>query len=160
MVTENPPSQPIQLTTLGNYRLQQQYLVDRIKEVSDFSAIAFLYRNNSSVIPLMDMFDQHHIPFYMKDVEHRFFKHWIVEDVLNILRLSFDEKRIDIFEKIYLKLDAYLSKAQFEQLANSHNNESVFDCLLKGNILKDYQKKKITLYKKIITTINKTRKNF
>ncbi|MDU2065181.1 MAG: hypothetical protein E6713_10115, partial [Sporomusaceae bacterium] len=31
----------------------------------------------------------------------RFFSHWVVADILNFMRLSYSDKRIDIFEKIF-----------------------------------------------------------
>ena len=150
MITENPPKKPIQLKEVGSYQGQQNYLVKRIKELGNFSTIAILYRNNSSAITLMDLFDRNGIPFYMKDVEMKFFSHWVVEDILNFLRFSYDDTRLDIFEKIYLKFEAYISKVQFEQLTKVYEGGAVLDTLLKENLLKDYQIEKLKLFKKII----------
>ena len=47
----------------------------------------------------------------MKDADDKFFSHWIVEDILNFMRLSFNMERKDIFAKIIMKMNAiYFTK--------------------------------------------------
>ncbi|MNZ74262.1 putative ATP-dependent DNA helicase YjcD [compost metagenome] len=83
----------------------------------------------------------------MKDVDNRFFSHWVVEDILNFMRMTYTDKRPDILEKIHLKFNGYISKQQMAVLKELHNNESVFDNLLNGVPLHDYQIKPITASK-------------
>lgn len=139
MFTHNLPEQPIRFKSLTDYKEQAKYLVRQMQQVNDLGEAAVLYRNNSSAISLMNEFDRAGIPFYMKDADHRFFSHWVVEDVLNFMRMSFTDKRADILEKIHLKLGGYISKQQMAALKEIHNEESVFDNLISHVPLQDYQ---------------------
>ncbi|MED1852212.1 ATP-dependent helicase, partial [Brevibacillus borstelensis] len=141
MFTKNPAGKPIKIRSFADYIYQSKYLVQEIQKIENLSEVAVLYRNNSSSIALMNEFDRAGIPFYMKDADNRFFSHWVVEDILNFMRMTFTDKRADIFEKIHLKLNGYISKQQMAALKEIHNNESVFDNLLKYVELQDYQVK-------------------
>lgn len=141
MFTRNPPVKPIKIRSFSDYRDQSKYLVREIQRCENLSEVAVLYRNNSSSIALMNQFDRAGIPFYMKDADQRFFSHWVVEDVLNFMRMTFTDKRADILEKIHLKLNGYISKQQMAALKRIDNNESVFDNLLRHVPLQDYQVK-------------------
>lgn len=139
MFTNNPPNQPIKIKSFRDYRDQAKYLVREIQKVEHLSEVAVLYRNNSSSISLMNEFERAGIPFYMKDADNRFFSHWVVEDILNFMRMTFTDKRPDILEKIHLKMNGYISKQQMAAVKEINNNESVFDNLLKYAQLQDYQ---------------------
>lgn len=141
MFTENPSSKPISIKRFRDYVNQSKYLVQKIGKIENLAEVAVLYRNHSSSISLMNEFDRAGIPFYMKDADNRFFSHWIVQDILNFMRMTFTDKRPDILEKIHLKFNGYISKQQMEALKNINNKESVFDNLLRYVAVQDYQKK-------------------
>ena len=139
MFTENPVAEPISFKILENYNLQANYLVDQLKNHSKTGSIAILYRNNTSAIPLMDAFNRAGMPFYMKDSSIRFFTHWVVEDILNFMRLAYNTKNITVFEKVYRKMNAYITPAQFVSLQHVAEDSCVFTRLLEHVALKDYQ---------------------
>ncbi|WP_144703134.1 ATP-dependent helicase [Fictibacillus phosphorivorans] len=141
MFTQNPSQQPIEVKQLVNFKEQSKYLVRELNEVVDLKEIAILYRNNSSSIGLMNDLERAGIPFYMKDADNRFFSHWVVQDILNFMRMAFTDKRPDILEKIHLKFNGYISKQQMQALKQLNNNDSVFDNLLKHVKLQEYQVK-------------------
>ena len=141
MFTENPAEEPIQIRSLPDYIYQAKYLVQKIQEIEDLGEVAVLYRNNSSSIALMNEFDRAGIPFFMKDADNRFFSHWVVQDILNFMRMTFTDKRPDILEKIHLKFNGYISKKQMAALKELSNNESVFDNLINFVKIQDYQVK-------------------
>ncbi|CAH1221835.1 Putative ATP-dependent DNA helicase YjcD [Paenibacillus plantiphilus] len=143
MFTVNPPHEPIRIVTLDDNLVQAKYLAERVQEVQNLRNVAILYRNNSSSIMLMNEFDRAGIPFYMKDADNRFFSHWVVEDILNFMRMSFTDKRADILEAIHTKLHGYITKHQIEVLKEINNQESVFDNLLNYVQLQDYQGKQL-----------------
>lgn len=140
MFTERPEGGEIAIKTMPDYKAQTMYVVREIQKSDKLAEVAVLYRNNSSSIALMNALDRAGIPFYMKDVDNRFFSHWVVEDILNFMRMTFTDKRPDIFEKIHLKMSGYISKQQMAALKEIDNNESVFDNLLNGVELYDYQR--------------------
>jgi DNA helicase-2/ATP-dependent DNA helicase PcrA len=143
MFTKNPAHQPIQITSFADYQNQSKYLVMEIQKVEHLRDVAVLYRNNSSSITLMNEFDRAGIPFYMKDTDNRFFSHWAVKDILNFMRMTFTDKRFDILEEIYRKLNGYITKQQMAELKEIGNRESVFDNLLNYVQLQDYQRKQL-----------------
>jgi DNA helicase-2/ATP-dependent DNA helicase PcrA len=141
MFTENATMEPIQIQSFADYQHQVKYLAEAIREVEELGEVAVLFRNNSSSITLMNEFERVGIPFYIKDADNRFFSHWVVEDILNFMRMTFTDKRFELLEKIHNKLSGYVTKQQIQQLKEIDNNESVFDNLLNHVQLQDYQRK-------------------
>jgi DNA helicase-2/ATP-dependent DNA helicase PcrA len=144
MFTNNGAGEKPTFKRFSDYRKQSKYLVKQLQQEEKLSETAVLFRNNASSIVLMNEFDRAGIPFYMKDADNRFFSHWVVEDVLNFMRMTFTDKRADLLERIHLKLNGYISKHQMAVLKEIDNNESVFDNLLRFVKLHDYQTKPIT----------------
>ncbi|MBP2638977.1 MAG: ATP-dependent helicase UvrD [Firmicutes bacterium] len=150
MFTHNPSHRPILIRGLADYKQQAKYLIEELKKSNHFCTTAVLYRNNSSSIILINELDRAGISFYIKDEDNRFFSHWVVEDILNFMRLTYTDKRIDIFEKIFTKLNGYITKQQLETAKKMNNNESVFDTLLQSVPLQDYQVKPLEECKETI----------
>ncbi|MBB6678514.1 ATP-dependent helicase [Cohnella lubricantis] len=144
MFTENEAGEPIKLKTFADYIYQAKYVVEEVRQCENLAEAAVLYRNNSSSIILMNEFDRAGIPFYMKDADNRFFNHWVVEDILNFMRMTFTDRRPDILEQIHSKMSGYITKRQMAELLRIANNESVFDNLLQFVPLQGYQVKLLT----------------
>ena len=143
MFTRNPPAQPIQIQTLTDYQTQAEYLIGEIKKLDRDCKTAVLYRNNSSSIMLINELERAGIPFYIKDEDKRFFSHWVVKDILNFMRLTYTDKRVDIFDKVYAKMNGYITKRQMEAVKRINNNESVFDNLARYGSPQEYQLKQL-----------------
>jgi DNA helicase-2/ATP-dependent DNA helicase PcrA len=139
MFTDNPAYRPIAWKGFSQDRDQAKYVVRELREVDNLRDVAVLYRNNTSSIPFINEFDRAGIPFYMKDADNRFFSHWVVQDVLNFMRMTFTDRRPDLLEKIHTKLSGYITKQQMAALKAAHRDESVFDTLLHAVPLQDYQ---------------------
>ena len=139
MFTENEQGNAIKFQTLKNYDLQASYIAKRIEEDKIEGTTAILFRNNTSAIPLIDALDRANISFYMKDSSIRFFTHWVVEDVLNFMRLAYNPRHIGLFEKIYRKMNGYITPSQFDAIRDLAGDEDVFTKLLTHATLKDYQ---------------------
>ncbi|WNQ12530.1 ATP-dependent helicase [Paenibacillus aurantius] len=154
MFTHNPPDQPIKLKSFADYVYQAKYLVREIQKLEQLSEAAVLYRNHSSSIALLNEFDRAGIPFYLKDADNRFFSHWVVEDILNFMRITFTDKRPELVEKIHLKMNGYLSKQQMAAVKGIDNKESVFDNLLNYVPLQDYQIKQLQACKETFREMN------
>lgn len=139
MFTNNIDQGTVITQTLPDHKHQETYLVEKIKEINNFQEIAVLYRNNDSSILLVDALDKAGIPFYMKDVDNYFFSHWIVEDVLNFMRLAHSIHRVDILDRIHTKFNGFISKKQMELLKKNHVQKSVFTTLVEISGLQEYQ---------------------
>ncbi|WPS85693.1 ATP-dependent helicase (plasmid) [Brevibacillus halotolerans] len=156
MFTEKGHHNPIKLTHLDTHESQIQHVIEKVKEIENLKEVAILYRNNSSSISLIDELDHYGIPFYIKDSDNKFFSHWVIEDILNFMRMSYSDKYPEILEKIHTKFNGYISKAQIEQLKQYNQRESVFDILLGFN-LPVYQCKKLKQCKETFQKINEMR---
>ncbi|MFD0589059.1 ATP-dependent helicase [Paenibacillus sp. GCM10027627] len=154
MFTRNKAGKPIAFKTLADYREQAKYTARQIAKLEELTEVAVLYRNNASSIALMNEFDRAGIPFYMKDADNRFFSHWVIEDILNFMRMSYTDKRADILENIHLKFNGYISKHQMAALKSIDNGESVFDNLLQFVQLQEYQKKLLAEAKETFREMN------
>jgi len=143
MFTTNPVSRPVKIRRLADYNAQGKYVVTAVQKEENLAEIAVLYRNNSSSISLINAFDRAGVPFYMKDADNRFFSHWVVEDILNFMRMTYTDKRPDILEKIHMKMSGYITKQQMAVVRELHNQESVFDNLIQYASLQEYQIKQL-----------------
>lgn len=139
MFTENASGEPIIFYSAASAAEQTKHIIKQISGEVNLAEVAVLYRNNASSITLMNALERAGIPFYVKDADLRFFSHWVVEDVLNFMRMSYTDKRVDILEKIHLKFNGYISKQQMAVLKSIQNDQSVFDNLLNHVQLHDYQ---------------------
>ncbi len=153
MFTENEAAEDIAFQTLPNYSLQAAYLAKQITDEQTEEKVAILYRNNTSAIPLLDAFDREGIAFYMKDSSIRFFTHWVVEDVLNFMRLAYNTKNVAVFEKLYRKMNGYILLNQMQAVMQMDGDECVFTKLLKVPGLKDYQPEYIKRLRKTYNSI-------
>ncbi|MBP1905569.1 DNA helicase-2/ATP-dependent DNA helicase PcrA [Paenibacillus turicensis] len=154
MFTHNEVGEQIVLKTCQDAYHQLNYLIEEIQQYSangDYAEVAVLYRNHNSSILLMNQFERAGIPFYAKDGDFKFFSHWVVSDILNLMRMTFTDKRVDIFEQIYMKINGYLTKAQMKQLTLLNQGESVFETLLSKMELKDYQRKQLEEVRDVLT---------
>lgn len=153
MFTENPTGKSIEIHNMQRYELQLNYVIQEIEKSSNPQETAILYRNNSSAIRLVDKLNKAGLPFYMKDVDLKFFRHWIVEDIINFMRLSYNDSRVDILEKIHTKMSAYITKKQMIYLKNNNDKTSVFDQLQTVRHA-DYQEQALKKTKQLINKIN------
>lgn len=141
MFTDKQDEGTIHIHNVSDPKAQTAYLIEELRSMDKdrLADTAILYRNNASSIAMIHALDHAGIPFYMKDVDNRFFSHWVVEDILNFMRMTFTDKRPDLLNKIHLKMNGYISKQQMAELLSIENQESVFDNLLQHVSLKDYQ---------------------
>ncbi|MBD2843919.1 ATP-dependent helicase [Paenibacillus sp. IB182496] len=150
MHTANPPGEPIVLRRFADYSDQTAYVVRELQRMERPERAAVLYRNNASSIALLNALDLAKIPLTMRDADHRFFRHWVVEDVLNFMRMTFTDRRPALLEKLYAKLGAYLSKQQVEAVLARDGEGSVFDRLLASGGLQDYQAERIAQIRDVL----------
>lgn len=148
MFTENRAEKPIQMKQVSTPRAQLDYVIYELLNEQNLSETAILFRNNASSTMYVSELHRRGIPFYMKDADDKFFNHWIIEDILNFMRLSFNTERKDIFTKIIMKMNVYVSRKMVTQFENAKTTGNVFDAFIQTVPLKDRQVKKLKDYKK------------
>ena len=130
MFTKNPKGDVLQIGQFKGMSEQYQFIIQNLKRQKDLSNVGVLYRNNLSAICLADKFDRAGIPFYMREAgKQRFFSHWAINDILNFLRLSFSDKSLPTFERIWSKLSCRLRKQQLDDLKQVPIDRSIFEIL-------------------------------
>ncbi len=156
MFTKQPEGDPLVLKRLSSEDAQFKYVLQELKELSEYGDVAILYRNNSSSTLLMSELERLGIPFYMKDSDNRFFSHWIVEDMLNFMRFSLKPERIDIYSKIASKTNAYWSGSQLKMLNRMNpTGQHAFDDIHLAIPMKDYQLKILNEQKKWFAALHR-----
>lgn len=137
--TNNGNVKPINLIKLKDEFSQIDYVVDKLKSLNNHSNTAILFRNNISSIGIIECLSENNIPFYIRDNKLNFFNHWIVQDILAFLNLIIDNNNIKSFERIYYKMNGYISKKALNYIMNIKEDISVFDKLIRVPGMKTYQ---------------------
>ena len=110
MFTRNPDGPPIRHTVLQDGRNQYRYLLQIARDCREETAV--LYRNHYSAVPLIDLLEREGIPYRCRAGEGSFFGHFLVRDILDILRFAFRPTDGDAFWRFYYKLGCGLKKDQ------------------------------------------------
>ncbi len=71
---------------------------------------AILYRDNESMLPLVDLFERNGIEYRTRSADLTFFSHKVTSDIRDIIAFAYDSTDSDIFMRIYYKLSSYLTK--------------------------------------------------
>ena len=141
ITTNKEKHKPIKLVTCKDLATEHKYLIKSIKEEQESepdSSIAVLFRNNISSLTLIDTFTKAGIRFNIRD-KRNFLDHYVIDDMLNILKFALDTTDTSLYEQIYYKLNAYLRKDYLGHLNYMDSSMTVFDSLLEIPHLKDYQ---------------------
>ena len=108
------------IKTLRAFGLKEQYRLI-LDEAIEFTVknpgrrVAVLYKNNDSVIPLIDLADRSGARVRCRREDFLFFSSPVVEDIRSIIRVILDPKDADSFMKMYYKVGGlYINKSVAE----------------------------------------------
>ncbi|MFC7364448.1 MAG: ATP-dependent helicase [Bhargavaea sp.] len=150
MVPVNGSAGPVNLKRFHDRDEQVRYVIYELLAMENPGEAAVLFRNNSSSTAFVSELHRRGIPFYMKDADDRFFDHWVVEDLLNFMRLAYLPERKDLFARVALKMDLFISRAAVETFVRSGPEGNVFDAFARSHAnLNDDQRRKLTAYRSI-----------
>ena len=79
---------------------------------------AVLYRDNESVLPLVDLLERNQVPYNIKSADLTFFSNRVVLDIVNMLKFAFVPMDAELFMKIYFKFQAYIKKTDAIAMCN------------------------------------------
>ena len=116
MVTDNPQGERIETVRLSDLSELPVYIKTAAREAERESGktTAVLCRLNDSLIPMIDILSDAGISYTARAGDGLFFTHFIVRDILAIMRFARDPFDAGLFEEIYYKLSAGVSRADFE----------------------------------------------
>ncbi len=66
----------------------------------------------------------------MRDTKIRFFNHWIVHDIINLMIFAEDTSNVKLYESFYYKMKGYISKQHLNYAKTGDSSKSVFDRIL------------------------------
>ncbi|MFT4444509.1 ATP-dependent helicase [Parvimonas sp. G1967] len=137
-------SSQIMLFKVKNSIIQARELVKRIFEINPNETIGVLYRNNISSLYVADILKNNSIEFFIKENKFDFYSNRILNDVKNILLFSEDTTDLEVFKRIYFKLNAYIKKDFIAKLEYKPYNQCVLESLLDLDELNDFYLNKFT----------------
>lgn len=108
MSAARKPGADIQNIQLKGRRAQYTYLI-KVAENCD-TETAVLYRDNESILPVVDLLERKGIPYRIKNADLTFFSHRVVIDMENIIKFAADQTNTELFMQIYYKIGTYMSK--------------------------------------------------
>ncbi|MDO4662972.1 MAG: ATP-dependent helicase [Tissierellia bacterium] len=120
-------SKPIKAKSVKNFLKEYEYI---IKNFEDKKTNAIIYRNNVSSINIMNYLYEKNIKFNMINSNLDFFDSNILKDILDIIEFSENRDNIELFERIYYKINAYIKKEWIESLKYKPKNMDIFDYLI------------------------------
>ena len=126
-----------------NSRKNQYNYLAKVAQSAD-SQTAVLYRDNESIIPLVDIFERHGIAYRVRNADMNFFTHRVVLDIESILKFCMDPYDEESFMRIYFKCQTYLKKAQAEMLCRMAANAElpILDAIEETQMLNPHVKAK------------------
>ena len=104
----------ITVVTMESRKAQYKYLLELAK--GNDSQTAVLYRDNESILPLVDLLERESVPYRIKSADMAFFTHRVVVDVTNILKFALSPMDPELFMKVYFKFQTYLRKPDAEKM--------------------------------------------
>ena len=114
MCAEREASSEINYVTLKSRDSQYKYLFE-MAGASD-SGLAILYRDNESIIPLIDLLEREDFSYRIKSTDMSFFSNRVVVDIANILKFALNPSDPALFMNIYFKFQTYLRKPDAEKM--------------------------------------------
>lgn len=150
LFTDNHQGEDIKINIVNNYQEQIDYIIKDIKLNNKINDTAILYRNNITAFELCDALERNNIKFYLRDYKNTLFGHWILQDILSFFRLALFPSDIESLEKIYYKMERFISKSMIDHIKTSSEftlNQNVFDKLFIYPKLKSFQRDQITILK-------------
>lgn len=142
---------------LKNRGAQYLYLLKVAQDCTEQTAV--LYRDNESVIPLVDLLERNNVPYRIRNAELSFFTHRVVLDIQNIMTFAYDMKNTELFEQIYYKVSTYLTKQMALEACkiSREYNISIFSAIFGYLDIKPHTRKSL---KALETHFNHMRNEF
>lgn len=102
------PGSQIQKIEMSTRRGQYTYLEKAAEDCGTQTAV--LYRDNESILPLVDRLERKGIPYQIKNADLTFFSHRIIFDIRNIILFAENPADTELFLQIYYKIGTYMNK--------------------------------------------------
>lgn len=109
-----------------------------IEEKEKNERVAVLYRNNVSAAALVHALDARNIDFHLVRSATQYLDFFMLQDLLDIIRFSENPEDLSIFQRIYYKLNSYISKTKVNLLSTYDESMPIMDRLLDDPALSSF----------------------
>lgn len=127
MVTDNPQGDAIENIKLNDLSELPVYIktaaVEGMKREGKTTAV--LCRLNDTLIPVIDLLSEAGIPYTARVVDGLFFTHFIVRDILSFIEFAHNPFDASLFEQLYYKMSAGISRADYEYAVRVNSGEGM-----------------------------------
>ncbi|MEN1760452.1 ATP-dependent helicase [Anoxynatronum sibiricum] len=102
----------LEIRSFSDGRQQLEGIISKVTQwlQQETVSVGLLYRNNLSAVVLADALHEAGISFRSRDLKMTFYSHWLTQDLLHIIDFAYAPHDLELFEKIYYKLNGYVSK--------------------------------------------------
>ncbi len=116
MVTDNEMGEPIRDTVLSDRKSLPEHILKAVlrDRRGERGSTAVLCRLNDSLLPIIDLLSEKNIPYRVRGNDGLFFTHYIVTDIVSILRFAADPFDPELFGQLYYKFSCGMSRADCE----------------------------------------------
>ncbi|WP_029233298.1 ATP-dependent helicase [Butyrivibrio sp. VCB2006] len=114
MCATKEPQSDIRIVSMSSREAQYSYLFKVAEDLDTQTAV--LYRDNESILPLIDILEREGLSYRIKSADMAFFTHRVVVDVTNMLMFALRPSDPELFMKIYFKFQTYLKKPDAESM--------------------------------------------
>lgn len=142
IITDNDYLEPINIIKVKTIDEQYKYLLKELQE-KGIKNTAILFRNNLSSVGLIEILERNKLPFKIRDTKLRFFNHWVVNELLSLMKFAEDTSQMELFESLYYKIKGYISKKQINYAKTLDANASVFDRIMEYPGINEFYKKNL-----------------
>ena len=102
---------------------QYRYLLKVAMDPGCLTAV--LFRDNESVLPLIDLLEREQVPYRIRSADLSFFTNRLVTDIRNIILFSENPLDTELFLQIYYKLSGYMTKKAALMTADVSKNSHI-----------------------------------
>lgn len=113
--TDNPDGVSPEHEYFKNQEELYHYILESVKRERKDTAV--LYRNNESVLPLIDLFEREGEPYFLKEHNPLFFSNFMIRDIRDFCRFAVHPNDFETFVRIYYKMSASISKGNIRALS-------------------------------------------
>lgn len=157
MVSAREEGEDVRLITVSTVEEQYYKILEIAKKVTDKMAI--LYRDNESAVVLVDLFLRNKVSFKLKKPEQNVFNSRSVRDIKDYLTIAINpnlSESADAFNRICNHGIIFLKNNQKQSVINDcGRGMSLFDALEKQMKYVGKDKKRASMFKKLMETISK-----
>ncbi|WP_300409716.1 ATP-dependent helicase [Lagierella sp.] len=145
---------PITLAKVKNLKVQNKYIINYLDEIKEEETLGILFRNNINAIPIINCLNNHKIPYTKRLNFKAEILFSIVRDLSDIIQLSRENCNMEIFKRIYYKLNLYITKNYVNSMIPD-TSQGIIKTILLDSTIPTYQRELLVEFSNSLNRLNK-----